>query len=391
MVALLSAVMGRLPIGWLQLMHSKTRLVAAIAGVAFANILVLVQLGIMGALNNSIFISYDLLDADIMISAQNANTLTEGDNVPRQRMFQALGVPGVQSAMPLYLATADWEREDDTSTAFLTFGVHPEQADYLAASIAPLAPRLRLRDTAVIDESARNMDPAALAAIAPGAPLRFEISGVTLSAIDTFSGGGGFAADGYMVVSDQTFFRLFSRRVPGAPNHILIKTEPGASPEAVVSALQRQFAGTGLRVRTLENAAIADQDYQTTERPTGLIFGFGVIIGILVGIVIVYQILSTDVADHLQEYATFKAMGYGHTMFLGIILEEAVILGILGFIPGIIGSALIYQVLSAATGLPVVLTVPTAIAVFVGTIIACMISGTIATRRLQAADPADLF
>ncbi|MBO6637435.1 MAG: FtsX-like permease family protein [Roseitalea sp.] len=391
MTALLGAIMGRLPIGWLQLIHSKTRLAAAMAGVAFANILVLVQLGIMGSLNNSILISYDLLDADIMISAENANTLTEGDNVARQRMFQALAVPGVQSALPFYVATADWERADGETTAFTTFGIDPKGAAFLNEELAPFVPLLRLRDTAVVDRGARGVDPDTLASISPGNPLRFEVSGVTLSAVDTMVGGGGFAGDGYMLVSDQTFHRIFANRSTGAPDHILVKIAADADPDAVLARLQAQFDGTGLRVRGFQDAALEDQAYQTTERPTGLIFGFGVVIGILVGIVIVYQILSTDVADHLAEYATFKAMGYGQSMFLGIVLEQAVILGILGFVPGVIVSWLLYEMLGAVTGLPVELTVATTAAVFAGTIIACLVSGAIATRRLAAADPADLF
>ena len=244
---------------------------------------------------------------------------------------------------------------------------------------------------AVVDRLARNMDASALETLGPDDPLRFEVRGVTLSAIDSFAAGGGFAGDGYMLVSDQTFHRIFPNRSTGAPDHILIKIAPDADPGVVLAALQAQFDGTGLRVRSFADAALEDQDYQTTERPTGLIFGFGVVIGVLVGIVIVYQILSTDVADHLAEYATFKAMGYGQSMFLGIVLEQAVILGILGFVPGIAVSWLLYEMLGAMTGLPVELTFATTAAVFVGTIIACLVSGAIATRRLAAADPADLF
>jgi putative ABC transport system permease protein len=113
--------------------------------------------------------------------------------------------------------------------------------------------------------------------------------------------------------------------------------------------------------------------------------------GILVGLVIVYQVLSTDVADHLREYATFKAMGYGQPFFLGIIFEEAVVLAVFGFIPGLIVSMGLYAGLVAVTGLPVAMDVPRAILVFLGTLAACTLSGAIATRRLANADPADLF
>ncbi len=77
----------------------------------------------------------------------------------------------------------------------------------------------------------------------------------------------------------------------------------------------------------MADSQAADLSYQTTQRPTGVIFGFGVAMGVLVGLVIVYQVLSTDVADHLREYATFKAMGYPHRFFLSIVFEEAAILG----------------------------------------------------------------
>ena len=144
-------------------------------------------------------------------------------------------------------------------------------------------------------------------------------------------------------------------------------------------------------MQTLEDAAKADLAFMSSERPTGIIFGFGVLIGIIVGIVIVYQVLSSDVADHLREYATFKAMGYGQSFFLGIVFEEAIVLAIFGFIPGFIVSLGLYAGLSSVTSLPVAMDASRAILVFFGTLLACTISGAIATRRLAGADPADLF
>jgi putative ABC transport system permease protein len=134
-----------------------------------------------------------------------------------------------------------------------------------------------------------------------------------------------------------------------------------------------------------------DQAFQTTQRPVGLVFGFGVVIGILVGIIIVYQVLSTDVAEHLKEYATFKAIGYSQRFFLGIVFEEALILAILGFVPGFLVSFLLYTVVAAVTGLPLAMTVARAVFVLVGTLGMCALSGAIATRKLARANPADLF
>jgi putative ABC transport system permease protein len=151
------------------------------------------------------------------------------------------------------------------------------------------------------------------------------------------------------------------------------------------------ISDTTLRIRSYADAAQEDLRYQQTKRPTGIIFGFGVLIGVLVGLVIVYQVLSTDVADHLREYATFKAMGYGPGFFLGVVFEEALVLGIMGFVPGLIVGTTILTLMGMVTTLPLAMTPTMAIGVFLGTVFFSSLSGAIATRRLAAADPADLF
>ena len=144
-------------------------------------------------------------------------------------------------------------------------------------------------------------------------------------------------------------------------------------------------------VQSLDETMAKDTAFQTTQKPVGLVFGFGVVIGILVGCIIVYQVLSTDVADHIREYATFKAIGYPQRFFLGIDFEEALILAVFGFIPGMIIALALYALVASATGLPVSMTAGRAVAVLLGTIAMCAVSGAIATRRLAKANPADLF
>lgn len=388
---LLGYLFGRMPIGWLQLSHSKTKLSAAVAGVAFANILVFVQLGILGALNGSSIAPYALFNADIMISSEDTNTLTDGSNLSRQRMFQALGVAGVAQASSLYIANLEWQQENGGTSNLQTFGIDPDAAQFLSPDIAPKLDILRLPNTLLIDEETRGASKGQFNDVSQSNPLDFELNGTAVRAIDLIKIGGGFTADGTLFASDQTFLTLFPKRIAGAPNHILIKVVSGLSPDVVVERLRKVLPSDSVLVRTMKDAAFADLKYQTTVRPTGVIFGFGVLIGILVGIVIVYQVLATDVSDHLKEYATFKAMGYDQGFFLGIVFEEALILAIFGFIPGVILSTLLYFGLASATGLPVEMDIGRAISVFFGTLIACSISGAIATRRLAGADPADLF
>lgn len=390
MTRFLARLLGRLPIGWLQLVHQRGRFAAALSGVAFANVLVFVQLGLMSSMGVSTLRPYQFFQGDILISAADANTLVDGGNVARQWMLQALADPDVVDGMGLFVAMVPWDR-GETDISLTTFGIDPFRADFLAPEIAADIDVLQVQDAAILDRLARGLTQEEAAAIRLQTPLSFESQGRTLTAYDTFAGGGGFGGDGYLLVSDQTFLSLFPARRSGAPDHILLRLRPGAQPDAVAARLKGLIADPTLRIRSYADAMDEEVRFQQTQRPTGVIFGFGVLIGVLVGIVIVFQVLSADVADHLREYATFKAMGYGQGFFLGVVVEEAVILGVLGFIPGVIVGWGILTLMAKVTTLPLFISFGMAVTVFVGTVVFSALSGMIATRRLAAADPADLF
>lgn len=387
----LTLLLGRLPIGWLQLTHNRTRLIAAVGGVAFANILVFMQLGFFGALLETIRMPYRLLDADIFLTAADANTLTDGSYLPRQRLYEALARPEIEGGHAWYVGKLDWDLAPGQSISLQVFGFDPATRPFRSQELNDQLTALSVPGTALLDMAARTLDSSRFAGASLTSPVSLELAGRQLDLIGGFRIGGGFEADGYLIVSDQTFMRLFPARSPGAPNHILLRKTDGTLAERVAADLRQVLPAEDTRVETLASAVAKDQSYQTTKRPVGVVFGFGVIIGMLVGIIIVYQVLSTDVADHLKEYATFKAMGYPRRFFLGIVFEEAVLLALLGFVPDLLIATGFYAVVSKATGLPLEMNIMRASAVLIGTIAACALSGALATRRLNAADPADLF
>jgi putative ABC transport system permease protein len=390
MSRLLQRLFGRLPIGWLQLTHKRSRFAAALAGVAFANVLVFVQLGLMNSMGTATLRPYAFFEADIMISAGDANAIAEGGNVARQWMLQAMADRDVLEGTGLFVGNVSWDRGGADIT-FTTFGIDPAQPAFVAAEVTADLALLQVQNAVILDRLARGLSPEEAAAIRPQTPVTLEAQGRTLTALDTFAGGGGFGGDGFMLVSDQTFLGLFPERASAAPDHILLRLRPGADVEAAVTRLRELISDPTLRIRSYAEAAAEDLRYQQTQRPTGVIFGFGVLIGVLVGLVIVYQVLSADVADHMREYATFKAMGYGPRFFLGVIFEEALILGVLGFVPGVAIGTGILALMGKVTTLPLSMSWSMALMVFVGTILFSALSGAIATRRLAAADPADLF
>jgi putative ABC transport system permease protein len=356
MSRLLQALFGRLPIGWLQLTHNRTRFAAALAGVAFANVLVFVQLGIMNSMGAATLRPYDFFQADIMISAEDANSLTDGGNVARQWMLQAMADPDVTDGMGLFIANVAWDR-GDKDISLSTFGVDPVKPGFISPEIAGDLSLLQVQDAAILDRLARGLTKDEAASIRPQTPLAFEAQGRTVVTYATFAGGGGFGGDGYMLVSDQTFLSLFPARSSTAPDHILLTLGRGADVGTVVARLRTLISDPSLRIRSYADAAQDDLKYQQTRRPTG----------------------------------TFKAMGYGPRFFLSVVFEEALILGVMGFIPGLIVGTAILTLMGKITTLPLAMSFSMAVSVFIGTVVFSAVSGAIATRRLAAADPADLF
>lgn len=392
MTALLTRLLGRLPIGWLQLRHNPGRLLAAVAGVAFANVLVFVQLGLSGSLEEAVLRPYRLFDDNLLlVSAVDSDGLDDGSNLPRARLYQALAHPEVIDGAPLFVGRLAWLTADGDSSALAVYAVAPHQREFFREDLSIQLEAVSMLDTALTDSKTRFLDMTPFEKSSPDTPVPFEIQGRRIQSVGSFSLGGGFGGDGGLLVSEQTFFRLVPNRSSAAPSHLLLRVASGADHRRVAASVQALLGAQNVKVLPIQEAMTVAARVQLQDRPTGIIFTFGVIIGVIVGIVIAYQVLATDVADHLREYATFKAIGYPHRFFVGVILEEALVLGALGFVPGILVALLFYDGLVQRANVPMFMTAERAVLVFVGTLLACVVSGLVAIRRLRAADPAELF
>ncbi|MEO0687609.1 MAG: ABC transporter permease DevC, partial [Cyanobacteria bacterium J06649_11] len=202
--------------------------------------------------------------------------------------------------------------------------------------------------------------------------------------------GASFGSDVNLITSDNNFLRIFVNRQPGLIDIGLVKLKPGANPDIVAEQL-RNYLDEDVKVLTKQEFVDFERNFWASSTAIGFIFTLGTIMGFIVGTVIVYQILYTEVSDHLVEYATLKAIGYSHNYFLSVILQEALILAILGYLPGLAFALFLYEQARAATLLPVFMSTSRAITVLILTILMCFISGTIAVRKLKSADPADIF
>lgn len=390
-MAFIQQIQRRTPLGWLQLSRERSRLLVALSGIAFADVLMFMQLGFQSALYDSNTKLSRALNADIvLVSPQARNTQNLG-TFSRRRLYQAKDIPGVASAEPFYSNIITWKNPDtrkETSIQVIAF--HPEKPALNLPEVNQQLDKIKLPDQVLFDRKARGDYKQAIAQVERGNPTPTEVERRTVIIAGVFSLGASFGADGILIASDQTFLHFFPKRQAASASLGLIKVTPGYDAKQVATALKSHLS-QDVRVFTHQEYIEFEESYWKKESPIGFIFGLGTAMAFVVGVVIVYQVLSTDVNSHLKEYATFKAMGYRNRYLLAIVFEEAIILALLGFIPGFVLPIGIYQLAANATALPIAMQSSRAILVLTLTVLMCGISGAIATRKLQSADPADMF
>ena len=393
MIGFIQQLQRRTPLGWLQLTRQKGRLAVALSGVAFADLLMLMQLGFRSALFNSATILHESLRADVVLLNPQALNLQDLSTFTRRRLYQAMDVPGVATAEPIYNSLVTWKHpQSRKKTQVMIIGFNPDKPAFDLPEVNQNIDSIKLPDTILFDEATRGEYGEVIEQIKQGKTVKTEISGRTVTVDNLFKVGASFAADGTLMTSDQNFLRLFPNQDSGSTNLGLIRLEPGYQAEEVAEKIKYHLRNADdIKVLTKEEFIAFEKAYWQSNTPIGFIFALGTMMGFIVGVIIVYQVLSTDVNAHIKEYATFKAMGYKNFFLLSVVFEEAIILAILGFIPGALISTGLYALTRNATNLPLYMTLARAIQVQVMTIIMCMISGAVATRKVQSADPADMF
>ncbi|BAU40799.1 ABC transporter permease DevC [Leptolyngbya sp. O-77] len=379
----------RTPLALLNLTAEKTRFVVAIAGVAFAVILVFMNLGFLGSLAETAAMIYSRINADIFLISPQALEITSTKPFPIERIYQAAGVPGVRRVMPLYVGYLQWRNvETRQSRAMFVYGINPNDPVFTMPEMQTPENQAALRrfDTVLIDTLSRpEYGPQTVGTVTEADGRKAVIGG-------QFTLGGGFAADGTLIMSDQNFRRYFDPFPLNRINLGLIQVEEGIDPLQVCDRL-REILPKDVIVFTQQQIIERDRDYWIGATSTGFIFGMGVAVSCIVGTVIVYQILYTEISDHLKQYATLKAMGYSNRFLFITVIQESVILAVLGYIPGFIISLMLYELTIRATagGLPVRMDLERAVLVLGLAVMMCVLSGLVSVNKAITADPADVF
>ena len=379
------------PLAWLQLSKEKRRLLIAIAGIGFADMLMFMQVGFQSAFLNSSVKLHKALDGDIFLMSSQSNSLIFTKSFSERRLYESLAIEQVESVQPIYLDFGLWKNpvEHNLRTIFV-IAFDPTNNILNLPGVGENIEQIQLDNFVLFDEKSRIEFGSIPKLLKQNNTVNTELNSRQITVGGLFSSGISVSVDGNVITSDLNFLRLFPNRQQGLIDIGLINLKPNANLETTLAALRNKLP-EDINVFSREEFIHKEIEHWQNSTPIGFIFTLGTVIGFIVGIVIVYQILYTDVINHLSEYATLKAIGYKDIYFVTLVFQEALILAVLGFIPGFFVASGLYLLAVSSTGLPMFMTLSRSIGILILTIIMCCVSGSMAIRKLSAADPADIF
>ncbi|MBA4190295.1 MAG: hypothetical protein C0467_20100 [Planctomycetaceae bacterium] len=405
--------MTPLLLAWSNLAHKRARTAIAAGGVAFAVILIFMELGLLGGVGRTATMLFDKLNFDLFITSSEYMDLSRTEPFQRSRLAQARSVSAVDEVVPLSFGGGGWRAPSRTglfgptpggSVLSITLiavppgqierafvigpgGVFPTVEDARIAGIAIghldafLLDRLSKPDFGSVEQlivasESETTDPVRLN------NMRATVAG-------SFELGTGFSWNGMLLSSEETLGRFTGRRAD-AVDFGLVQLREGAD----ILAVQQELRATlppDVKVYTRAELNADERRYWLRLTSIGQFLVVAVILAVVVGVIFVYQMMAADIRNMMPEYATVKALGYRPPYLTGVVLWQAALLAMLGYVPGFFASIGLYAAARAWGGIPTGMTIEIAVGVLVLTLGMCLASGLLAVRKVHAADPADLF
>lgn len=387
-------------LAWRNLVHNRVRTLVAVAGVTFAVVLIFMQLGFFGAVETTATVVYSALDFDLCIRSKDYLHFADSRSFPDARLKQAQGIAGVKSVSPFYVGIRLWRNPQPNKGeeyGVMVMGCRPQDPLFLREDIQQTAREVLVKEDVVLIDSLTRKE------FGPKNGSRFgdEDIGVVTEVMHRkvrvgghFRLGTGFASNGAVLMTDRSYVRVSPGQSLSRVCLGLIKLEEGADADDVAARMRAALPGgrnPDVEVLTREEVLAVERNRWVGRTSFGLIFQLGVGVALFVGTAIVYQVLSADVTSLMPEYATLKAMGYANSYLMKVILQQAVVLSLLGFLPGWGLAQVLYYVTSEGAGIPIQMTRQNLLLVLVLSVVMCVLSGFGAARKTLNADPAELF
>ncbi|WP_165224012.1 ABC transporter permease [Aquisphaera insulae] len=365
------------------LLDDKTRFLTTVSGVAFAVMLVIVQVGIFLGMLESASITIERLDADLWVTARNTPNIDFANTFPELYVHRVRSVPGVGRADNLIVWFVTVALPSGAKEAVIVYGLEDFRRWRFPWNVVSGDPAdLRRGRYVFVDESAaRRFGPFAVGDHREFLGLRLKIIGLTREARSFTTNPIAFLD--YRVA--QALAPLDLRR---RTTYILVKLAPGADVEAVRAEIRRRLPYND--VRTGREWAARSRDYWVQNTGLGLSMYMTVFLGCLVGVVVVAQTSYTATIEHFKEFAIVKAIGGRNADIYRVIARQATTSAVVGFLVGVTLAHAIRPLLAA---LALRLVIPPMLIgdVLVGAIVLCLAASLISFRKIAGLDPAVVF
>jgi putative ABC transport system permease protein len=365
------------------LFHDRIRLVVTLVGILFSIVLVAVQLGLYLGAKRMIVDMIDNARGELWITTFGAKSFEEGGIIltPKER-HAALATPGVQAVVPLVVTFAEWRKPGGGSTNSVLVGTNPEDGGLAPWSIIEGdATSIGAPDAVLVDKS--YLQDLGINGVGDTAQIeqgRVRVRGLT-------EGIRSFTMAPYIFTTANRARTLLG--IPGEnSSFFLVQLQPGADLETVRADLKSRLNGTEVLSKAEFRDRSLDQWLFSTGAGVALIGG--AILGLIVGVVIVAQTLYSSTKDHLNEFATLRALGSTSGYIIKVILAQAALSAVLGYVLGM-AISMVVVAFSGQTALPILMTPALAVFLFAITLGMCAISAVSAIVKVTKIDPAMVF
>jgi putative ABC transport system permease protein len=386
-----------IPLAWLQLAKQKVRFLVALAGIAFISVLMFMQIGFQDALYASATQVHKHLRGDLFLISSQYKSLTSTQSFPRSRLYQILGFNGIESVEPLYVQFAKLKNPlNGRKYPIYVLGFDPVKSIFRLPEIDQDFQLLKIPDQVFFDRAARPEFGPIAEYFQKNKHISMEIFsylgtvGYKVKVSGLFTLGPSFGVDGNLIVSSSTFLKIFPERRANELDIGSINLQPHVNPKTILATLSANLPDD-VTVMTRQEFIDFEKSYWTLRTPIGFVFNLMVTMGFVVGVIVVYQILYSNISSHFVQFATLKAMGFRNKYLLNVVFQQAIILAVLGYIPGFAISLGLYDIAKDATKLPIVMDINKGLLVFTSVIIMCLTSGFFSTNKLRKVDPAEIF
>ena len=380
-VPLVAALIVRQPI----------RTITGICGIALACLLMFVQLGFRdGLFNQSVRVHHALI-TDLVVINRDSSSLATMRPFPGQRLGQIYGDKDVVEVNSLRIRPLRWRNQlTDRSRNILAIGVNPNNPQLDLGATREDTDSIKGLFNVLFDADSRKEFGPIATYVRRGEKVSSEVNGYRLNVSGLISIGPSFAYDGYIVASRQTVEALITDGTQGDAELGLVTLKEGSSKMDAMKRIQASMP-EDVKVLTKQEYIEYERNYWRNGSSIGFVFNFGTLLGLVVGATMIYQVLYTDVTDHLPEYATLRAMGYNMGYLYSVVIRQGMVISLMGYIPSLGLGTLAYVIIRKGTNIGVEMTSSIMVAVFVLSIISSSLSAILVTRRLWAADPAEIF